>query len=623
VVEGLVPRALQSRRNLTLILVLVLAFMLALTGLNADAAPVRSLLLGESLDGIQLLPYLQVLEDPSRILSLDEVAHEPWSSRFQSATRRVLGASASAWWVRLGIDNPTDQRIPWMLESLHTLFNHIDLYWIDSEKQPHLVRMGNLQPFSERPVKSERFVFPLVTDPHVSRDLFIRIVYEKAGMVDFSMVAWNPDAYWLHSVEIAKLGGGLLGAVLVAMLFYLLIYSSVRLPAFVWYLPYWISAVLSYLNITGLGKRYLWPDSPLLSDGAFFFFGFLTFFFAIQFSRGFLETRRTLPGFDRILLGVHGINGLSLIAYAVGERGIAVNSSFLTGLGLLLLPFMGWRAWMRGQREARFFVLAWSAWSFCLMIALLRVSGVFITTEWTLWGARIGYVLESILLSFALIDQISILRRQKLHAEKQSLQLLEQANADLESKVAERTLELEKARQVAEALAQTDGLTGIANRRRFDDILASEWKRGLRSGKPLAVAMIDVDYFKKYNDHHGHQAGDECLRKLSRILETQTRRTSDIAARYGGEEFVLIAPETPFANMRMLAENVRAALESLALSHETSPLGRVTMSVGVAATQGDVVTASVLVASADRALHLARKQARERLRATPSSRPRP
>lgn len=596
-------------------LAVLLAFMNGLTTAGeTQAAPDRSFLIGHLLDGVLLLPYLEVLEDPSQRLSVDEVSHEPWSSRFQTAVWPVRGVSPSAWWVRFGVDNAADRTVAWLLELLHPHFNHIDLYWTAPDGQPRVTRSGNLQPFSERPVKVERFVFPLETGPHSKSELFFRIAYDKSGLVDFTMAAWDPESYRVHGNRIAILQGGLLGASLVALLFYFSIYFSIRLPVFIWYLSYWASITLLFATYSGLGKQYLWPDSPMLSDGGFFIFGSFTVFFAIQFSRKFLETKRILPWSDRFLVGLHGLNGLGFLAYLAGDRGLAIHITAGIGLGLSLLPLIGVRAWMRGRHEARFFVLAWGVWSAAMVTGILRTFGMIPSTELTIWGVRNGFILESVLLSLALVDQVAMLRRQKLDAEYQSRRILEQANADLEKKVAERTVELEKARRTAEALAQTDGLTGIANRRHFDAVLANEWKRALRSLQPLAVAMIDIDYFKKYNDHYGHQAGDECLRNVSQILKTQSRRAGDLIARYGGEEFVIIAPETNFPNMMALAENIRSTLEALALPHEASSFGQVTASIGVAVgiPKGHE-TPGRLLQAADQSLYQAKARGRNRV----------
>ncbi len=131
-------------------------------------------------------------------------------------------------------------------------------------------------------------------------------------------------------------------------------------------------------------------------------------------------------------------------------------------------------------------------------------------------------------------------------------------------------------------LATLDGLTGIANRRLFDDTLFIEWQRARRSGQPLSLLLADVDFFKAFNDHHGHQLGDKCLRQVARALQSVSKRPADLAARYGGEEFVMVLPATDAAGAAVVAHALMAAMQQLALPHGASAVGaNVTLSVGV------------------------------------------
>ncbi|AKJ28935.1 diguanylate cyclase [Caldimonas brevitalea] len=181
----------------------------------------------------------------------------------------------------------------------------------------------------------------------------------------------------------------------------------------------------------------------------------------------------------------------------------------------------------------------------------------------------------------------------------------------LERKVAERTAALEEANRRLEQLSLTDALTGLANRRRFSDALDAEWLRGLRNRTPLGLALIDIDFFKPYNDHYGHQGGDACLQLVAKALGTGRRRGSDLVARYGGEEFVLLLPDTDLVNTHMVAERVRAAVEALTEPHLKSPLGRVTISVGVAATVPAAdIKPGALIETADAALYEAKRSGR-------------
>lgn len=166
------------------------------------------------------------------------------------------------------------------------------------------------------------------------------------------------------------------------------------------------------------------------------------------------------------------------------------------------------------------------------------------------------------------------------------------------------------------SLAITDGLTGLANRRAFDERLADEWARARRDGTQLSLLLVDVDHFKKFNDHYGHLAGDGCLRALGRILSAYARRPADLAARYGGEEFAVLLPNTGPDGSAEVGEGIRQALQDLAMLHAQNPPSRlVTASIGAATGLPSQTTTdcSTLVAAADRALYTAKDSGRDRL----------
>jgi diguanylate cyclase (GGDEF)-like protein/PAS domain S-box-containing protein len=168
-----------------------------------------------------------------------------------------------------------------------------------------------------------------------------------------------------------------------------------------------------------------------------------------------------------------------------------------------------------------------------------------------------------------------------------------------------------------EILAIEDGLTGLANRRRFDERLQEEWARALRDNKPLSLLMIDVDHFKPFNDQYGHPAGDECLRSVARVLAEEAKRTTDLAARYGGEEFALLLPNTDAAGCARIGERICRELRNAAMPHKRNlPSGLVTASVGGAVCWPGAerfTDHASLVEAADRALYAAKEDGRDRL----------
>jgi diguanylate cyclase (GGDEF)-like protein/PAS domain S-box-containing protein len=167
-----------------------------------------------------------------------------------------------------------------------------------------------------------------------------------------------------------------------------------------------------------------------------------------------------------------------------------------------------------------------------------------------------------------------------------------------------------------EHMSFMDGLTGIANRRRFDDVLLMEWKRAIRFGNPLSLIICDIDYFKRFNDTYGHQCGDECLQLVAKTLEEQVNRVTDLAARYGGEEFVIILPETRIDGAKNVAEKIRQSICSLMIPHEKSDASEyVTISLGAASTiPVNKFDQNQLIEAADKALYKAKQKGRNQTR---------
>jgi len=177
-----------------------------------------------------------------------------------------------------------------------------------------------------------------------------------------------------------------------------------------------------------------------------------------------------------------------------------------------------------------------------------------------------------------------------------------------------RDMTLQKLAQTAlQELANHDGLTGIANRRAFDETLKLEWRRTMREVQPLSLLMVDVDRFKHYNDSYGHLAGDECLKKVAGAMSDEMQRASDVVARYGGEEFAVILPNSALDGAIVVAERLRAAVEKLGIVFANSELGHVTVSIGVASVTPSATGDSwQLISTADAALYRAKASGRNR-----------
>ncbi|MBF0214323.1 MAG: diguanylate cyclase [Magnetococcales bacterium] len=180
-------------------------------------------------------------------------------------------------------------------------------------------------------------------------------------------------------------------------------------------------------------------------------------------------------------------------------------------------------------------------------------------------------------------------------------------------------IDLKRKNDLLKRLASLDGLTGIPNRRTLDDFLRQEWHRGLRHKTRLSAMIIDVDFFKKFNDYQGHQAGDHCLRQIAESLSRSLERKTDLVARYGGEEFVCVLPETPLQGAIHTAEKIQLGVAALAIPHPHSEVAEiVTLSMGVVEVipRRELKPESLLTA-ADRLLYVAKHCGRNRIEAAP------
>ena len=335
--------------------------------------------------------------------------------------------------------------------------------------------------------------------------------------------------------------------------------------------------------------RYI-PSTPFWREFIHEFFGWLEFALSAYFAYVFLALRDYDPKVARALLVLVVLSALELVAGLFPQRPAWVDNTTILFLVALLTTMVvaGVRAGRRGYRGAWFYVIG--------------ICGVFI-----------GIMTNVIVENFALPVPEIVIELYAIGVAWEALWLTV-ALADRMSEVVRENIELRMSRDELQVLAELDPLTGVPNRRAFDDHLHAEWNRAQRAGTPLCVIMIDVDHFKEYNDTLGHVQGDLCLSKIAHACASSLMRSGDYFARYGGEEFVAILVTQNDADLAVVAERMRSAVAGLGLEHPTNVDGIVTISLGVARmipTQRDHPLG--LVDAADTALYAAKERGRNQV----------
>lgn len=244
----------------------------------------------------------------------------------------------------------------------------------------------------------------------------------------------------------------------------------------------------------------------------------------------------------------------------------------------------------------------------------LPLHSIILNQPYSIWrNHRQEIIITGIL--FLLETLLLLVLTYNIRARRIAMRELADERAMLEKRVQERTQELQAANDKLSELSFIDSLTLLPNRRHFDEVLEAELHRQHRTGAPLSLILLDIDYFKDYNDHRGHVAGDECLRRVGWLIRNVIHRSSDLPARYGGEEFAVILPETAAAGAVNLAELLREGIAALGIAHPASHVARhVTASLGVITISGiELVSAKTIIRYADEMLYQAKAQGRNQV----------
>jgi len=554
----------------------------------------------------------QWLEVPDDSLDIDAVRSVP-EHRWQSHgadTVLNLGFSDSAFWLRIEVPAFPQNRL---LQVGYPLLDEVSVHWDKAGDIVETHHTGDTLPFRTRPIEHRTFIFlvPSNTEPVTA---WVRVKTQGSIQIPVKV---TPSAEFLAYEQIAYGWQTMFVGIVVALALYnLFLFAIVRYPTYLWYVLTVLSAGLAQLNFNGLLFQWFWPDLPVINRYLTGPLVALGLGLALIFTMKFLSLKKYSPGSRRLLQLLLAVCLFTIDYRLLGfyQNSIALVST-LAAVVTASAWFVGVLMWRRGHVLAGFYVAAWTPLLIAHLLLALAKLGLIPTNRAIEVAPEVGVAIEVVVLSLALAYRINLERRRRQEAQEHALEIQREANLMLETRVRERTEELEQANDQLRSMSLTDGLTRVANRRRFDDKLEIEWNRAMRHDQELSLLMLDIDHFKKVNDTFGHLVGDDCLVSMAGTLQGELLRATDLVARYGGEEFAVLLPATDGEGARQVAERMRQAVAGKPVpSGQGGPPVELTISVGVATMRPAIGAGSQeLVRRADEALYAAKANGRNRV----------
>lgn len=491
-----------------------LALIGLLLGLHGVQASPAGIVLADDASRIEAWPSVTVLPDPERELDVGSAIGQARRFEPPRSAYATLGLRKEPVWLRIPFETPAGAKALWVLDIDYAVLNRVDVYLVREGQVVQQARLGNMQPFSQRPVQTRSHAVALELKPGAGHELYLRV--ETLGAMILPITFMRPSTFHAEALGEQMLQGLLTGLALCLVIYSLVQWVSTREPMFVKYAVLSFGSLMFSVVQFGIGGMYLWRDmawpeqhgaglSALLASGA-------TFLFVEEVLRGPAMNRY----FSRIMFAGAAALGATALAFALDLIHVHTVSTVIGTLGLLP-ALMGLPGAVRRARDGDaigwYFLAAWLGYFVTTATMVGVIKGYVDATPWTLHSFQAGATLDMLLFMRVLGLRMQAIHNEARHAVRE--------------------------RDAFVSMAHSDPLTGLPNRRGLDARLVAALAQ-CAPDRLLAVYMIDLDGFKQVNDQHGHELGDELLVAVGQRL-TQQLRSVDVVARLGGDEFVVTA----------------------------------------------------------------------------------
>ncbi|TCK92575.1 diguanylate cyclase (GGDEF)-like protein [Natranaerovirga hydrolytica] len=509
---------------------------------------------------IELAYYSQYLKDASGELTFKEILSLEYEEAFQQHQGDVFqfGLTQDAHWIQTDLrELPIEGNFPndYILYLDYSGIHEINLYLpvISNGVEDYVHLKGGIHYAGLQDEVGHFFpVFHFPENLNPERPLYTRVKSDYSQ--NFSLGIERETSFWVRQQFIVFMFAIAYGIMIAMILYNLILFFALKDKPYILYVGYMFFMLIYQVGITGALKVLNFNLGETLEQYVIAT-TFIAISFALLFAISFLNLPRFVP---KALKPIRFFIGISVVGVFLVFTGNLFYANYLAYLPGAVLPFLimtvAIKAYRRGSLGARYYIIATVLLFASVLIFVLRGFGIVDHSFMTSYATTASASLESLFLSFALADRISHLRKREELAKK-------------------RELELTK-------LMITDSLTGLYNRRYFDDVLASVYEESRRERIPASLIYLDIDNFKRFNDTYGHPMGDKVIQNLARVI-SENIRNQDHPCRIGGEEFAIIFPTMGKSQAILAAERIRKRFEEVDFSEIDPEIPTVTVSIGV------------------------------------------
>ncbi|MGE4318805.1 MAG: diguanylate cyclase [Deferribacterales bacterium] len=523
-----------------------------------------------------------------------------------------LGYLRKPQWFLLQVENASDSPMQ-RLVVLHDgfMYDSVVFYQVLNGKIVKITNDGINVPASKKEVFYSGAVSRITIPPRSGMEIFIQVSTLSSSLV--SVLVKDYTEFYKDNEYQTLFLGSISAALLAIALYNLFLFFSLRLKEYIYYFLYVVSAVVFFQAQTGFMVEFY----GLYGDARSWMFisVYLMGIFLMLFSQQVLETRDKLPFFHRLTNVIIVLNLLGIgAALVVGMKETLFIQTPFTQLSCICLAALSVAALYKRVNSAWYYFFADGVSIIGIFISSLFLLGYLDYNFFTRNAYFMASVAEAILLSWLLSYRINSLRTQKIDAQESLIALQKSVNQKLEEAVIIRTEELRRKNEELHNLSIIDELTGLYNRRFLMATFSDKMNKKRDDDKLLTFMMLDIDYFKNYNDKYGHHAGDDVLKRVSGVITHSYKRSSDYVFRIGGEEFVALYLVDSVEDAVSFAETVRQNLEQERIEHCMGlTCGIVTCSIGLFAARAGSLDFETIYRKADEQLYLAKESGRNRV----------